>query len=90
MHWLTAGLMVIVFVLAFSIDLATSHPAHTALLQLHRSIGLTSFLETRQCAHGDAAGGWMAPTPLSGRLSLRERQSVNLTRHRVARQTMGM
>ena len=41
MHWLTAGLMLCVFVLAFCIDLATSHASHTAFLQLHRSVGLT-------------------------------------------------
>jgi len=46
MHWLTAGLMLVVFVLAFSIDLATSRAAHTALLQLHRSVGLTVWLLT--------------------------------------------
>jgi cytochrome b561 len=46
MHWLTAGLMLTVFVLAFSIDLATSRAAHTALLQLHRSVGLTVWLLT--------------------------------------------
>jgi superoxide oxidase len=41
LHWLTAGLMVLVFALAFSIDLATSRVSHTALLQLHRSVGIT-------------------------------------------------
>jgi superoxide oxidase len=41
MHWMTAGLMLAVFALAFSIDLATSRAAHTAMLQLHRSVGLT-------------------------------------------------
>jgi cytochrome b561 len=46
MHWLTAALMLLVFVLAFSIDLATSRPAHTAVLQLHRSIGLTVWVVT--------------------------------------------
>ena len=46
MHWLTAGLMLVVFVLALSIDLATSRAAHTALLQLHRSVGLTVWLLT--------------------------------------------
>jgi cytochrome b561 len=46
MHWLTAALMLLVFVLAFSIDLATSRPAHTAVLQLHRSIGLTIWVVT--------------------------------------------
>jgi cytochrome b561 len=46
MHWLSAALMLLVFVLAFSIDLATSRPAHTAVLQLHRSIGLTVWVVT--------------------------------------------
>jgi cytochrome b561 len=41
MHWLTAGLMLLVFVLAFSIDFATSRTSHTAFLQLHRSVGIT-------------------------------------------------
>jgi len=41
MHWLTAGLMLLVFVLAFSIDRAASRGSHTVLLQLHRSVGLT-------------------------------------------------
>jgi cytochrome b561 len=46
MHWLTAGLMLSVFALAFSIDLATSHASHTAFLQLHRSVGLTVWVVT--------------------------------------------
>jgi superoxide oxidase len=46
MHWLTAGIMLTVFVLAFSIDLAPSRAAHIALLQLHRSVGLTVWLLT--------------------------------------------
>jgi cytochrome b561 len=46
MHWLTAGLMLLVFVLAFSIDLATSRSSHTAFLQLHRSIGLSVWVLT--------------------------------------------
>src|ERR1700722_15062052 len=46
MHWLTAGLMLSVFVLAFSIDLATSRATHTAFLQLHRSVGLTVWVVT--------------------------------------------
>ena len=41
MHWLTAGLMLLVFVLAFSIDRAASRASHTVLLQLHRSVGIT-------------------------------------------------
>ena len=46
MHWLTAGLMLSAFVLAFSIDLATSRAAHIAFLQLHRSVGLTIWVVT--------------------------------------------
>jgi cytochrome b561 len=46
MHWLTAGLMLSVFVLAFSIDLATSRASHAVFLQLHRSVGLTIWLVT--------------------------------------------
>ena len=46
MHWLTAGLMLLVFLLAFSIDLATSRTSHTAFLQLHRSVGLTIWILT--------------------------------------------
>jgi cytochrome b561 len=46
MHWLTAGLMLSVFVLAFSIDLATSRASHTVFLQLHRSVGLTIWVVT--------------------------------------------
>jgi cytochrome b561 len=41
-HWATAGLMLCAFVLAFSIDLAMSRATHTAFLQLHRSVGLTT------------------------------------------------
>jgi cytochrome b561 len=46
MHWLTAGLMLSVFVLGFSIDLATSRASHTVFLQLHRSVGLTVWVVT--------------------------------------------
>jgi len=46
MHWLTAGLMLSVFVFVFSTDLATSRASHTALLQLHRSVGLTVWVVT--------------------------------------------
>src|ERR1700723_494009 len=45
-HWLTAGLMLCVFVPAFSIDLATSRATHTAFLQLHRSVGMTVWVVT--------------------------------------------
>jgi cytochrome b561 len=41
LHWLTFGLITLVFVLAFSIDFTTSRASHTALLQLHRSFGVT-------------------------------------------------
>jgi len=41
MHWLTAGLILLVFVLAFSIDRASSQASHTVFLQLHRSVGIT-------------------------------------------------
>jgi cytochrome b561 len=46
MHWLTAGLMLLVFGLAFSVDLATSRSSHTVVLQLHRSVGLTVWVLT--------------------------------------------
>ena len=46
LHWLTVGLITFVFVLAFSIDLATSRASHTALLQLHRSFGVTIWAVT--------------------------------------------
>ena len=46
LHWLTVGLITLVFVLAFSIDLATSRASHTALLQLHRSFGITVWAVT--------------------------------------------
>jgi hypothetical protein len=41
LHWLTFGLITLVFVFAFSIALTTSRASHTALLQLHRSFGVT-------------------------------------------------
>jgi cytochrome b561 len=46
MHWLTAGLMLLVFGFAFSIDLATSRASHTVFLQLHRSVGLSVWILT--------------------------------------------
>jgi cytochrome b561 len=46
LHWLTVGLITLVFVLAFSIDLATSTASHTAFLQLHRSFGVTVWAVT--------------------------------------------
>jgi cytochrome b561 len=41
LHWLTVGLILVVFVLAFSIDRATSRTSHAVLLQLHRSFGIS-------------------------------------------------
>lgn len=46
LHWLTAGLMLSAFILAFCIDLATSRASHSVFLQLHRSVGLTIWLVT--------------------------------------------
>jgi cytochrome b561 len=46
MHWLTFGLMLAVFILAFSIDLAASRASHMAILQAHRLTGLTIWLVT--------------------------------------------
>ena len=46
MHWLTFGLMLAVFILAFSIDLAVSRASHMAILQAHRLTGLTIWLVT--------------------------------------------
>jgi superoxide oxidase len=46
LHWLTVGLITLVFVLACSIVLATSRASHTALLQLHRSFGVTVWAVT--------------------------------------------
>ena len=46
LHWLTVGLITLVFVLVFSIELATSKASHTALLQLHRSFGVTVWAVT--------------------------------------------
>jgi cytochrome b561 len=46
LHWLTAAFMTLVFMLAFLIDFATSRAAHTALLQLHRSMGLVVWVLT--------------------------------------------
>src|SRR6267154_2592646 len=61
MHWLTAGFMLLVFVLAFSIDLATSRSAHIAFLQLHRSIARTDRQESLAgaAAVGGTEGRWL-------------------------------
>jgi cytochrome b561 len=41
LHWLTLFLFVAIFVLAFSIDFASSREQEVVLTQLHRSFGLT-------------------------------------------------
>jgi cytochrome b561 len=41
LHWLTLFLIVAIFLLAFSIDFATSRAQSVALTQLHRSFGVT-------------------------------------------------
>src|ERR1700686_2256682 len=41
LHWLSLFLIVAIFVLAFSIDLASSREQAAALTQLHRSFGVT-------------------------------------------------
>jgi cytochrome b561 len=46
LHWVTAGLILFAFVLAFSIDLTASRASHTVFLQLHRSVGLTIWIVT--------------------------------------------
>jgi cytochrome b561 len=46
LHWLTVGCMLLVFVLAFSIDFAASRASHNDILQLHRLMGLTIWLIT--------------------------------------------
>jgi cytochrome b561 len=72
LHWLTVGLMLLVFVLAFSITLVTSGTSHAALLQLHRSFGIAVLavtvvrLVSRQFARFP---NWPANMPQSMRLA---------------------
>jgi cytochrome b561 len=51
LHWLTLLLVATVFVLAFSIDFASSREEAVALIQLHRSFGVTLWVVTccRRC-----------------------------------------
>ena len=57
LHWLTLFLVIAIFLLAFSIDFASSKEEAVALIQLHRSFGVTVWVVTlgqlvwRQCAH---------------------------------------
>ena len=46
LHWLTLFLFVAIFVLAFSIDFASSREQEAVLTQLHRSFGLTVWVVT--------------------------------------------
>jgi cytochrome b561 len=46
LHWLTLFLFVAIFVLAFSIDFASSREQKVVLTQLHRSFGLTVWVVT--------------------------------------------
>ena len=46
LHWLTLFLIAAIFVLAFSIDYASSREKAVALLQLHRSFGVTVWVVT--------------------------------------------
>ena len=46
LHWLTLFLIVTIFVLAFSIDFASSKEEAVALIQLHRSFGVTVWVVT--------------------------------------------
>jgi cytochrome b561 len=46
LHWLTLFLVAIIFVLAFSIDFASSNAEAIALTQLHRSFGVTVWVVT--------------------------------------------
>src|ERR1700739_2562252 len=46
LHWLTLFLVAAIFVLAFSIDFASSREEAVALIQLHRSFGVTVWVVT--------------------------------------------
>jgi cytochrome b561 len=46
LHWLTVFLIVTIFVLAFSIDFASSKEEAVALIQLHRLFGVTVWVVT--------------------------------------------
>src|SRR5271163_4179981 len=46
LHWLTLFLVATIFVLAFSIDFASSKEDAVALIQLHRSFGVTVWVAT--------------------------------------------
>ncbi len=46
LHWLTLLLVAAIFVLAFSVDLASSKPQVVMLIQFHRSFGVTVWVVT--------------------------------------------
>jgi cytochrome b561 len=46
LHWLTLFLVAVIFLLAFSIDFASSKEEAVALIQLHRSFGVTVWVVT--------------------------------------------
>ena len=46
LHWLTLFLIATIFILAFSIDFASSKEGAVALIQLHRSFGVTVWVVT--------------------------------------------
>ena len=46
LHWLTLFLVITIFALAFSIELASSREEAVALIQLHRSLGVTVWVVT--------------------------------------------
>src|SRR6202035_5290868 len=46
LHWLTLFLIAAIFVLAFSIDFASSKEEAVTLIELHRSFGVTVWIVT--------------------------------------------
>jgi cytochrome b561 len=72
LHWLTLFLVATIFVLAFSIDFASSREEAVALVQLHRSFGVTVWVVTlgrlvwRQFARFP---NWPADTPQAMRFA---------------------
>ena len=46
LHWLTLFLVITIFALAFSIEFASSRGEAVALIQLHRSFGVTVWVVT--------------------------------------------
>ena len=72
LHWLTLFLVATIFVLAFSIEFASSNEEAVALIQLHRSFGVTVWVVTlgrlvwRQFSHFP---NWPADMPQSMRVA---------------------